>query len=208
MIKHFFSFICMCCLFVACITPKHAPDSGHIIHDFFFPDYYSNRPCVILDTICLPIDSPYYVMTSFVQIIDTAFEEDASYYLDFTRPCYDTTHTLQNDLSNDINIDYNLVIVADTNFVLEGSLEIYSLINHKWLDQLYLDAKNSTWAKEEYGYSPVEELLPYISLLTDRCYSIVRQYSIVYSDSTFDLNNLSLPMTYVKFIVLPSKKEE
>jgi hypothetical protein len=192
------------CFFTSCATNRFETDSGQVIHDFFFPEYYSDRPCVIWDTIYLPVDSTYLVRSFFLQKINTVYEKDVSSFLDFTRPCSDSTHTLRDDMAAVIHTP-DKVYVADTNFLLEGSLVVYSLSNHKWLGQLYPNAKTSSSVNQEHGCSMTGELSQFISVLTDRCYSIAHRYSIVYDGYTFNIDNLSIPMNYVRFIILPTK---
>lgn len=202
--KHIVSVIGLFCFFTSCATNKFETDSDQVIHDFFFPEYYSDRPCVIWDTIYLPVDSSYLVRSLFLQKIDTVYEKDVSSFLDFTRPCGDSIHTLRDDMTDVIHTP-DKVYVADTNFLLEGSLVVYSLSNHEWLGQLYPNGNTSSSANQKHGYSMTGELSQFISVLTDRCYSIVQRYSIVYDGYNFNIDNLSIPMTYVRFVILPTK---
>lgn len=203
----FYSLLCICVFFTACATNRSGLNSAEIIHDFFYPEFYSDRPCRIVDTVYLPVDRAYLVKASFFQIIDTAFLRDVSDFLDFTRPCGDTTRTLEDDLFSNLANKHNCVFVADTHFSLDGYFFVYEITNHKCLDQLCPNGKIISWAKETYGYSCTEELLPYLNFLTKRCDSIVHQYSIVYADHNIDMDNLSLPMNYLTFVVLPTKEK-
>ena len=205
MINRYLSFLCLCGLLASCATNRIGSNSNEIIHDFFYPEYYSNRPCMIVDTVYLPTDSAYFVKTSFLQIIDTAYEQDFSNYLGFTRPCSDTHRTLSDDLSDNVMHGYNTVLVADTDFTLDGAFIVYSLNSRKYVDLLYPNGENNSSTKLRYGYSDAEELLPHLSFLAKRCDSIAHQYSIVYAKHNIGIDNLSLPMTYVEFIVLPQK---
>ena len=207
MIKRFLFYINLCGLLTACATNRHGAISNGVIHDFFYPEYYSNRPCVIVDTVILPVDNAYFVKTSFLQIIDSAYEMDVSNFWEFTRPCCDSIRTLREDMADNAKSDQNTVFVADTTFLLEGSFIIYSLSDQKWLDQLYSKGKSISFAKQQYGYSSVEELFPFVPFLTDRCYFFAHQYSIVYDNYNFNMDNLSFPMTYVKFVILPEKND-
>ncbi len=204
--KTFFSFLCACGLFVSCVINKQETNSDKIIHDFFYPNYYTNRPCLIVDTLYLPVDSAYLVKTFFLQKIDTAFVQDASMFWKFTRPCGDTARMLKDDRSDSKADGSNTVLVADTHFTLEGYFMVYSSTNHEFLDQLYPNGKIISLNKEKYGYTCAEEMFPHLSFLTKRCDSIAHQYPIVYDNYNIDMNSLSIPMTYVRFVVLPNKK--
>lgn len=207
MIKRFLFFICLCGLLTACFTNRRNSNSHEVIHDWFYPEYYSNRPCVIMDTVILPVDNAYYVKTSFLQIIDSAYEVDVSTFLEFTRPCGDSARTLREDMAENAKSDQNTVFVADTTFLLEGSFIVYSLSDQKWLDQLYSDGESISFAEQNHGCSSIEELFPFVPFLTDRCYFFAHQYSIVYDNCNFNMDNLSFPMTYVRFVILPEEND-
>lgn len=170
--------------------------SSHDIVDHFFPSYYSNEQCDVIDTITAPIDSVYLIEVAFGRLYQdfTPMNPDSCYRKLYYYAC---GHSLFEAMENRADSSY---VLKGTSIVdVFGHFAIKNVNTNRYVDLLAIKVGDTISNEDQ---TELQELL--YPLLLDYSYNYKKQaesFTTVVSSKYYHEDYIISPKRTI--IVLP-----